>query len=168
MGLALAIAALLLCSCRDAGKEGAYFELAGKLFVFNYRVATATYLVNLAPLRPVEDGQTAVARFENPQGGAPIVVRKKIWPRLDKTTIESPPIFCVVKDRPYAVSIQIEDATGTVRQTIETTMISTLDQDVLPDRPLVVGPLYTPNPDLAGHPGGDLPEGSGVACPPAG
>ena len=28
---------------------------------------------------------------------------------------------------------------------------------MLPDRPLVVGPLYTPNPELVGHPDGKLP-----------
>ena len=56
--------------------------------------------------------------------------------------------------------------TATVKQTIDTTITSSLDQTILPDRPLVVGPVYTPNPDLAGHPDGKLPEGTGVACPP--
>ena len=70
-----------VAACRDSGGEGEYFEIAGKLFVFNYRVATATYLVNLAPLRPVEDGQTAVVAFEDPAGGDDIVVSQKIWPR---------------------------------------------------------------------------------------
>ena len=36
-------------------------------------------------------------------------------------------------------------------------MASSQDQSMLPDRPLVVGPLYTPNPELAGHPDGKLP-----------
>ena len=105
------------------------------------------------PLQPVEDGQTAVASFEDPAGGEAIVVRKKIWPNMAKTTIESPPLRCVVKDRPYKVSIRIEGPDGAVRQTIETTMASSEDQSLLPDRPLVVGPLYTPNPELEGHPG---------------
>lgn len=163
--LLMMLAALGVASCRDSGGEGEYFGLGGKLFVFNYRVATATYLVNLVPLRPVEDGQTAVARFENPAGGEDIVVRQKIWPNLPKTTIESPPLQCVVKDRPYKVSITIEGADGAVRQTIETTMASSQDQSVLPDRPLVVGPLYTPNPELAGHPGGKLADADAVPCP---
>ena len=82
-------------------------------------------------------------------------------------TLESPPLTCVVKDRPYAVSIRIEDADGTVLQTIETTMTSSLDQSILPDRPLVVGPVYTLNPDLAGHPDGKLPGEPKPACPKA-
>lgn len=157
-----------ISACRDTGKEGEFFEIAGKLVVFNYRVATATYLVNLVPLQPVEAGQTAVATFEDPAGGSDIVVRQKIWPKLPKMTIESPPLRCVAKDRPYKVSIRIEAADGTMRQTIDTTITSSEDQDLLPDRPLVVGPLYTANPDLAGHPDGKLPDPEYPPCPKAG
>ena len=157
-----------ISACRDTGREGEFFEIAGKLFVFNYRVATATYLVNLVPLQPVEEGQTAVATFEDPAGGSDIVVRQKIWPKLPKTVIESPPLRCVAKNRPYKVSIRVETADGTVRQTIDTTITSSEDQDLLPDRPLVVGPLYTANPDLAGHPDGKLPNSEYPPCPKAG
>ena len=160
------LAMLALGACRDPRAEGEYFEIAGKLFVFNYRVATATYLVNLRPLQPMREGETAVASFEDPAGGEPIVVRQKIWPKLEKTTIESPPLRCVVKDRPYKVSIRIEGADGSVMQTIETTMTSSEDQALLPDRPLVLGPAYTPNPDLAGRPDGKLPGGVVEPCPP--
>jgi hypothetical protein len=166
--LALAVLGLLgVSACRDTGGEGEYFALGGKIFVFNYRVATATYLVNLVPLQPVEEGQTAVASFEDPAGGEPLVVRQKIWPNMAKTTIESPPLRCVVKDRPYAISIKIQGADGSVRQTIETTLASVDDQSILPDRPLVVGPLYTPNPELAGHPDGKLPNLDKPPCPTA-
>jgi hypothetical protein len=166
--LALAMLGILGASaCRESGGEGEYFALGGRIFVFNYRVATATYLVNLVPLRPVEDGQTAVVSFEDPAGGEPLVVRKKIWPNMAKTTIESPPLRCVVKDRPYAISIKIEGPDGSVRQTIETTLASTDDQSILPDKPLVVGPLYTPNPELKGHPDGKLPSPDAPPCPPA-
>ena len=98
--------ALALAACRDSGGEGEFFEIAGKLFVFNYRVATATYLVNLDAAaagggRPDRGGAASRTR----PAATPIVVRQKIWPKLAKTTIESPPLRCVVKDRPYAVSI---------------------------------------------------------------
>jgi hypothetical protein len=164
--LALALMGMLgAAACRESGGEGEFFKIAGKIFVFNYRVATATYLVNLVALRPVEDGQTAVASFEDPAGGEDIVVRQKIWPNLAKTTIESPPLRCIVKSKPYRVAIRIEGPDGSVRQTIETTMASSQNQDVLPDKPLVVGPWYTPNPELAGRPGGDLPDAAKRACP---
>ncbi len=153
-----------LGACRESGGEGDYYEISGKLFVFNYRVATATYLVTLKPVQPPRDDETAVATFEDPAGGEPIVVRQKIWPKLDKTAIESPPLRCVAKDRPYAVSIVIEGDDGSTRQTIKTTMVSSEDQALLPDAPLVVGPIYTPNPELVGHPDGKLP-GVEAACP---
>ena len=73
----------------------------------------------------------------------------------------------MVKDHPYQVSIRIEGPDGDLLQAIETTMVSSQDQAMLPDRPLVVGPGYQPNPELAGHPDGKLPGGRGVACPPA-
>lgn len=158
---------LALAGCRESGGEGEYFELSGRLFVFNYRVATVQYLVTLRPLKPVGEGEVAIATFENPAGGEALVVRQKIWPLNDKVTINSPPLECVVKDRPYKVSIRIEDAKGTVMQALETTMTSSQDQSVLPDKPLVVGPLYDPNPELKGHPDGHLPGGRGVPCPPA-
>lgn len=112
------------------------------------------------------EGEVAVASFQNPADGEPLVVRQKIWPMNDKVTLESPPLECVVKDRPYAVSIRIEGPNGALMQTIETRMASTQDQSMLPDVPLVIGPGYTPNPELAGHPNGHLPGGRGVACPP--
>ncbi len=153
-------------SCRDTGADGSAFEVTGKLFVFNYRVATATYMVTLGPLRPMREGQIAVATFEDPAGGAPIVVLQRIWPKLGKVTIESPPLRCVVKDKPYAVTIAIEGEGGEVVQKIDTTVVSNLDQTVLPDRPLVVGPVYTPNPELAGRADGKLKGGDGgPACP---
>jgi len=166
--LAIALLGLIgVAACRESGGEGEYFRIDGKIFVFNYRVATATYLVNLAPLQPVEEGQTAVVSFEDPAGGEPLVVRQKIWPKMPKTSIESPPLRCVVKDRPYAISVKIEGPDGAVRQTIETTLASVDDQSILPDRPLVVGPLYTPNPELAGHPDGKLPGSGTPPCPDA-
>lgn len=166
--LALALIGMLgVSACRDSGGEGELFAIGGKIFVFNYRVATATYLVNLVPLQPVAEGQTAVASFEDPAGGEAIVVRKKIWPNMAKTTIESPPLRCVAKDRPYKVSIAIEGADGAVRQTIETVMASTEDQSILPDVPLVVGSGYAPNPALAGRPGGKLPNLDRPPCPSA-
>ncbi len=169
-GIALGIASLVLFAlvgCRESGGEGEYFELSGRLFVFNYRVATVRYVVTLRPLKPVGEKQVAVASFENPAGGDSIVVRQKIWPMNDKVTVESPPLECVVRDRPYKVSIHIEGPDGEAMQSIETTMASSQDQSMLPDRPLTVGPFYDPNPELKGHPDGRLPGGRGVTCPSA-
>lgn len=160
-----ALALLGLAGCRESGGEGEYFALSGRLFVFNYRVATVRYVVTLRPLKPIGAAEVAVASFENPAGGEPIIVSQKIWPMSEKVTIESPPLECVVKDLPYKVSIRIEDAKGKPMQVLETTMASSQDQSMLPDKPLAVGPFYDPNPELKGHPDGHVPGGRGVRCP---
>lgn len=149
--------ALGLGACRDAG-EGDYLKVSGKIFVFNYRIAQATYLLTLAKLRPLPDGSMVETTFENPAGGGPLIVRQKIWPSMDKITVESPPIKCVKANHEYKVSMRVEDAGGKLLQTIERKMISDLDQSVMPDKPLVVGPFYDANPDKSSMP---------PACPAA-
>ncbi|MBN9241695.1 MAG: hypothetical protein J0I98_02760 [Mesorhizobium sp.] len=156
--------ALALGACRDTGK-GALYEVSGRLFEFNYRLARATYVVTLNPLRPVDEGNVAVVDFENPAGGPPLVVEQKIWPKLPHVTLTSPPLTCVVKDRPYAVAIHIKDRNGAVLQELKTTLVSTQDQSDLPDAPLVLGTVYTLNPALAGHPDGRLPGNPKPDCP---
>jgi hypothetical protein len=169
-GLSLALIGLFLAAgalgaCRDQGGEGEYFAISGKLFEFNYRLAKATYIVTLNPLQPMDGSQVAVVSFENPAGGDPLVIEQKIWPKLPHITLESPPLTCVVKDKPYAVSIRIQGADGSVLQTLDTTITSSLDQSILPDRALVVGPVYELNEDLAGHPDGRLPGQAKPDCP---
>lgn len=155
--------ALALVSCRDV-PQGGYLDVSGRLFVFNYRIAVATYLVTLARLQPVPDGATLESRFENPAGGEPLMKVQKVWPNAEKITVESPPVHCVVADRPYKVTIRLLDGEGREMQSIETSVMSNVDQSLIPDRPLVIGPLYDPNPALAGHPDGKLP-GDGFPCP---
>lgn len=152
--VAFALTLLALAACRDE-RQGP-FELTGRVFIFNPRVATATYVVTLRPLAAVAEGARAVAEFEDPAGGPAIVVTQKVWPNAVKLALESPPVFCIVKDRPYRVAIRIEDAAGMALQRIETTLVSTLDQSVMPDRPLVTGPAYDPNPELAGRADGKV------------
>ena len=49
---------------------------------------------------------------------------------------------------PYQVTIRLLDKDGKELQRIERPYKSNLDQAILPEKPLVVGPGYTPNPDL--------------------
>jgi len=146
-GFAIVLALIALASCQRQSDDGPT-ELNGRHFVFNYRVSTAVYLVNLAKRAPIPDGSFAIAEFENPLGGEPLVVREKIFPFWDRITLQSPAVHCVRKDRPYAVSIRLVDANGKTIQTINTVVTSDVDQSVLAAKPLVVGPVYTVNPEL--------------------
>ncbi|MEP7454244.1 hypothetical protein [Phyllobacterium sp. SB3] len=139
---------LSLGACRDPG-QGDYLNVSGKIFVFNYRIAQATYLLTLSKVRPLPDDSMLETTFENPAGGVPFVVRQKIWPTMAKVTVESPPVKCVIANREYKVSMRVTDANGQLLQTLERKMISDVDQSVMPDKPLVVGPFYDANPDKA-------------------
>lgn len=159
----LLVSSLSLNGCREI-KTDDYFVLSGKVFIFNYRIATATYVITLDQVRPAPEGSLAIAEFENPSGGERLKIEEKVWPKMPKISFESPPLSCVVKEKPYAFSIQIVDASGKLLQEINNTLTSTLDQSVLPDRPLVIGQGYEANPEMAGHPDGKLPLASKVKC----
>ncbi|MBB4570189.1 hypothetical protein [Rhizobium leucaenae] len=161
--LMAAIAGLALAGCQRQAENGPT-ELSGRLFVFDYRVATANYMITLKKIAPIPEGTTAVAEFENPMGGDPLVVREKIYTFWDKITLESPDLRCVRKDRPYSVSIKLVDAKDKTIQTIKTEVKSDLDQTVLPTRALVVGPGYTKNPDVF-KADGSIDYGHDEACP---
>ena len=146
LGIALATG-LLLAGCQRQADDGPT-ELAGHIFVFNYRISSASYLVVLKRKAPIAEGTVAIAEFENPEGGDPLVIQQKIYPFWDKITLESPDIHCVRKGRPYAISVKIVGADEKTLQTIKTSVTSDLDQSVLPSKPLIVGPVYTPNPEV--------------------
>lgn len=145
--------ALLLTLAGCQRDEAGPVELAGKVFIFNYRNATATYVLTLRKVAPFTEGSTALTRYENPAGGPPVEVETKIFPFWEKIALESPPMHCIVKDRPYRVEIELRGPDRRLLQKLDTTLTSTLDQSILPGKPLVVGPVYTPNPavyDAAG------------------
>ncbi len=162
IGAAVA-AGLALSGCQRKDDQGPT-ELTGRIFVFNYRVASATYMITLKKIAPIPDGTTAVAEFENPAGGDPLVIHEKIYPFWDKITLESPDLRCVRKDHPYSVSIKLVDASNKTLQTLKTEVKSDLDQTVLPTKPLVVGPAYAANPDVF-KADGSVDYGHDNACP---
>ncbi|QRM54898.1 hypothetical protein [Sinorhizobium sp. BG8] len=144
--LMVALACLAAGCQRQSGENP--LELTGKMFIFNYRLAYATYMVTLNRTVPVPEGSKVEAQFENPAGGDPLVLSQKLFPKVDKVILESPDVTCVKKERPYKVTIRVTDPDGKVLQTLETSVISNLDQDVLPAKALVVGPAYDKNPEV--------------------
>jgi hypothetical protein len=158
----LCITALALAACQRQAEN--LVEVSGHMFVFNYRVASATYLVTLNRTAPIPDGTVAIAQFENPAGGDPLVIRERIFPVWDKITLQSPNIRCVRKDRPYQVEIRLVDSAGKTLQQLTTTLVSDVDQSVMPTRPLVVGSGYEKNPEVF-KPDGSTDYGHDGDCP---
>jgi hypothetical protein len=157
---------LALAGCKDETRDG-YISLAGRVFIFNPRVNSATYVVSLAKLKPIPEGATLYAEFDDPAGGARIVVEQKIWPNQRNIPLESPNLTCIRKGGTYRFSVTLRDATGATLQMLDSSITSTLDQSVMPDAPLVVGPGYEPNPELKGNPGGKLAGATKPTCPSA-
>ena len=73
---------------------------------------------------------------------------RRLFPKLEKVVLESPEIVCVKKARPYRVAIRVNGPDGAQLQALETTVVSDLDQSVLPAHALVVGPAYDKNPQM--------------------
>ena len=142
------------------------FEVSGRLVVFNYRIARASFLVTLRKIAPVETGATVTAFFDNPQGGKPVEVVRKMFPKLDTVALETDALHCIVKDRPYNVAIRIVSLDGKLLQSLTTSVRSSEDQSVLPAEPLVVGPFYDPNPKVF-HPDGSTNFSPEKGCPTA-
>lgn len=140
-------AALLLTGCQR-GSETEPLKLAGRLFNFNYRVSTARIEMNFDFQGKIPDGSYVIAEYENPAGGQPLLINQKIFPFWDKLWLESPPLKCVVKDRPYKVAVTLYGPDKNKIQTVETTVTSSLDQTIMAGVPLVVGPSYDPNPKI--------------------
>ena len=141
-----AATALLLSACQRESEN--LVQVTGHLFVFNYRVASATYMLTLKKTGPIPDGSVIIAEFENPHGGDPLVLNQKIYPIGDKIALQSENLHCVRKDRPYSVSLRLVDKDGKVLQELKTQFRSDLDQTVLPSKPLVLGAGYEKNPEV--------------------
>lgn len=147
LAAALLAAALASSSCQRE-KPQEIFQLTGRLFVFNYRLSYATYTLTFRRVAAVAEGTIAHAEFENPAGGAPLVLYQKVFPAQEKLVIDSPDIECVKKDRPYKVTVRFTGPDGETIQTVEATVTSDLDQSVLAAKPLVTGPANDKNPDV--------------------
>jgi len=137
----------LLAGCFDTDNSP-YLELRGGGFMFNYRIAEATASLVLGPLRKLPEKSVIEVSFENPAGGPAILLRQDVRPDEDKFDFNTPPLKGIVKDKPYAVTIRLVDKDGKELQRIEKPFKSSLDQAMLPDKPLSIGPGYEPNPDL--------------------
>ncbi len=141
-------AALLAAACSPGGDGNEpYLEFIGGGFIFNYRLAEADYGFVVKPKRRIPDGTILEATFENPSGGAPLVVREAArWGRL-QYVFRSSPVHGVKANRDYRVELRLLDPTdGHVLATYTKTFRSDVDQSILPESPPVVGPGYQPAP----------------------
>ncbi len=141
--LTVALAVLLVAGCDDEPDDKPYLEFAGGGFIFNFRLATADYGFVARVARDIPAGAIIEARFENPSGGEPIVIKQSAEARLRTYVFRTPPVQGVKAERDYRVELRLLDATGQqVIASYTNSFRSDIDQDVLPKAPLTVGPGY--------------------------
>jgi hypothetical protein len=143
--LILLVAALMLASCEPANKPP--LVVAGGGFIFNYRIAEVFYGISLKPQRRFAADAVLEGEFENPAGGPALIVRDTLGAPKLVYALQSPPLKGVKAGAPYRVEVRLIEG-GIVTGRVERTFTSDLDQDMLPEAPLTIGPGYTPNPDL--------------------
>ena len=121
--------------------------LAGGGFIFNYRIAEVFYGVSLRPQRRLAAGAVLEGEFENPAGGPNLIVRETIGEPKLLYALQTPPLKGVKAGKPYQVEVRLIEG-GKVTGRVGRTFTSDLDQDMIPDGPLTIGPGYAPNPYL--------------------
>ncbi len=145
-GLLVLLAGLLLVTaCEETASDEPYVEFVGGGFVFNYRLAEAYWGFLVRVKRAPPEGTVFVAHFEDPAGGPPLVVRDYFHNTRYGYKFDSPPLQGIEAGRDYEVVLRLIDASGSREiASYRKTFRSDLDQELLPDHPLTVGPGYQP------------------------
>lgn len=146
LGLAAALVigggALLLAPALQRGPDAPALSLEGGGFVFNYRIAEATYGLVARVDRTIPAGTRIITTFDDPAGGAPIVEEQVARAGMTKLVLKSPPVTGVEAGKPYAVTVRLVSPEGSEIGRLDTHFTSNVDQSVLPGAPLTVGPGY--------------------------
>jgi len=136
-----------LAACSN--EDGPYVEIQGGGFIFNIREAEAYYGLTLRPLRRLVDGTVIEVDFEDPAGGPDIAVKETVMGSRLNYTFRTPGLAGIRKNKDYRAVVLVKSPkAGEVLARYEKTFRSDVDQSVLPEKPLTVGPGYTPNPEL--------------------
>ena len=133
---------------REDPADKPYLKIAGSGFVFNYRVADVTYGFTAIVIKPLPVGSTIEACFQDPAGGPDHLVRKRVGTDSVRYGFQSPSVRGVIAGKPYRVSVRVFDRQGEQELWQHAFVIkSQISDSVMPDKPLTIGPGYTPNPD---------------------
>jgi len=146
--LALLAFALALAGCNESDTRP-YLKFAGGGFMFNYRVGRAFYGFVAKPLKTMPDGAVLEARFEVPGSDQPYVQRRPAQNGMLQYSFRTPPLHGIVKNHKYQAELRVlTSADGKVLASYTHSFYTNVDQRTLPDKPLVLGPGYTPNPEV--------------------
>jgi hypothetical protein len=139
----LGVVGLAACS-----EKGPYLDISGGGFIFNYRLAEAYAGFIAAPRRTLPEHSRIEATFENPSGGVPIVLSKDVTAGRSEYSFTTDALHGIKANTDYDVTVRLVGGDGKTIETTDKKLHSDLDQSVLGDKPLTIGPGYTKNPAL--------------------
>ncbi len=152
IGAAAGLVIVLLAvgwATRDDPAEKPYLGIAGGGFIYNYREAIVYYGFVANVLKPLPVGTWLIADFEDPGGGPPLTVETRLHARSVRYGVHSPSVRGVKAGKPYHVALRLYDYTRTrLIWSGDKDFVSQIDDTVVPDKPLTIGPGYFPNPEL--------------------
>jgi len=147
VGLALLLFAIGWVTREDPAQKP-YLAFTGGGFVFNFRLAEAFYGFTVQVQKPLQTGSIIEAEFENPEGGAPIVVSERVNARTTRYGLRSPGVRGVEAGKPYKVVVSLYDYRHEdLLERHEREYSSKIASTVLPEKALTTGPGYHRNPD---------------------
>jgi hypothetical protein len=145
--LSLALGAAL-AACEDSADKP-YLVFAGGGFVFNYHLGQAYYGFVAKPGKALPEGATIEARFEVPGSDQPFVMQQPARDGMLRYAFRTPPLKGIIKDHQYQVELRvIEAGSDKILASYSHSYYTDVDQKTLPDKPLVLGPNYAPNPEV--------------------
>jgi hypothetical protein len=145
---AIVLAALVpFAACSN--ESGPYLDVTGGSFIFNYRLATASAGIIVVAQRDLPEDAAVEITFENPAGGPPFVQAEKALPGVRHFSFTFEPLSGIVANVDYLATVRLLGADGNEIERIDTPYRSKIDQSILGDKPLTVGPGYAPNPEAA-------------------
>lgn len=146
--LAAFAAALATAACSGSQTPDHYLKVIGGTFVFNYRLATAYAGALVVAERDPPVGSTVEVSFPDPAGGPPLVFQKTVAAGQYRFDFTIEPLHGVKANVDYVATIRLISPEGAELDSIQRTYRSEVDQDAtVPEKPLTIGPGYTPNPE---------------------
>lgn len=145
------IAALFSLSLVGAcsNESGPWLDVTGGSFIFNFRLATASAGIIVVAGRELPEGSAVEVAFENPGGGPALVLSERAAPGVRHFSFTFEPLSGIKADVDYLAIVRLLDSEGKELERIEKPYRSQVDQSILGDKPLTVGPGYAPNPATA-------------------
>lgn len=132
---------IIACDGGDS-KDKPYLAFAGGGFIFNYRLATADYGFVARVVQDIPPGSIIEAQFENPGGGAPIVLRQDAVAGRGSYVFRTPDLKGVRANHDYQVVLRVLDSEQRELARYQKSFRSDVDQSVLPEAAPVVSPGY--------------------------